>query len=172
MRLIVLSDLLGDHDIHWINAYLDRLKHQFDIQFYDSRELAEIDSKIVDIDQIHKQFIEGGIEKAVKNLLLKEKAEISIIGFSIGGLIAWKATLLGLNANYICAISSTRLRYESQKPSTQIDLFLAAKDPFIPKEKWFESMKLNPSIIENETHEFYKKQEFAKLICDKITERN
>ncbi|MCY1513938.1 hypothetical protein D9M68_484620 [compost metagenome] len=108
----------------------------------------------------------------MKNLLLKEKEEISIIGFSIGGLIAWKATLSGLNAKYICAISSTRLRYESQKPSAQIDLFFAENDSFIPKEKWFQSMTLNPNIIEQETHEFYKKQEFAKLICDKITERN
>lgn len=52
-----------------------------------------------------------------------------------------------------------------------MDLFFAENDPFIPKENWFKSIKIHPNIIEDETHEFYKKSEFAKIICNKITER-
>ena len=52
-----------------------------------------------------------------------------------------------------------------------MDLFFAENDPFIPKESWFNSIKIHPNIIENEMHEFYKKPEFAKIICNKITER-
>lgn len=75
MRLVVLSDLLGNRDIHWVKPYFEILEHKFDIQFYDSRELAEINPQIEDKDQIHKQFMQGGIDKAVKNLLLKEKTK-------------------------------------------------------------------------------------------------
>ena len=172
MKLIILSDLLGNRKTNWVNAYIDLLKHKFQIQFYDCFKLAEIDTELTDKDTIHQQFIEGGIEKAVEKLLQKEKDEISIIiGFSIGGLIAWKAILSGLNACYVCAISSTRLRYETRKPTVLIDLFFAENDPYKPDEKWFEFMQLDKVIFKKENHEFYMKQEFANEISRKIVEK-
>lgn len=173
MKLLILSDLLGNRDTNWVNSYIDLLKHNFQVQFYDCCELAEIDTKLTDKDNIHQQFIDGGIEKVVKKILQKEKDEINIIiGFSIGGLIAWKAVLSGLNVSYVCAVSSTRLRYETQKPNVLIDLFFAENDPYKPDEKWFEFMQLDKVIFKNEAHEFYMKEEVANEISLQIVEKS
>lgn len=168
MKLIILSDLYGNQDTNWLHSYLHILKDKFEIQFYDCCELGNIDIKLNDVSQIHNQFINGGIDKAVNKLLSLEKEEVSILGFSIGGLIGWKAALLGLNTNYFCSISSTRLRYETQKPNVKFDLFFAENDPFNPNEEWFEKMKIKRNVVLNETHDFYKKQAFANLISSKI----
>lgn len=170
-KLIVLSDLLGNYNTDWVSPYIDLLKQKFEVQFYNCYELAEVDSELTGKEEIHNQFIKSGIEKVVEKLLQNEKGEISIIGFSIGGLIAWKAALSGLNASYICAISSTRLRYETQKPNALIDLFFAENDPYKPDKKWFEFMQLDKVIFKNETHEFYMNQEFAYEISHKIFEK-
>lgn len=77
----------------------------------------------------------------------------------------------GLNANYVCAISSTRLRYETQKPNVIIDLFFAENDTNKPIENWFEIMQLEKIIFKNENHEFYMKPEFAKEISQIISNK-
>ncbi|WP_293301890.1 hypothetical protein [Pedobacter sp. UBA4863] len=172
MKLIILSDLLGHRNSNWVNTYTDLLRHKFQIQFYDCCELAQIDTQLIDKENIHQQFVTGGIEKAVEQLLHNEKNEITcIIGFSIGGLIAWKAALAGLKTSFICAISSTRLRCEIQKPNVFIHLFYGENDPYKPDEKWFELMQLDTVIFNNENHEFYMKQEFANKISLNIMEK-
>ena len=55
----------------------------------------------------------SGIEIAVQTLLNKEKGEIKILAFSVGGTIAWKAALKGLKVSDLVAVSSNRLRYEN-----------------------------------------------------------
>lgn len=164
MRLVILSDIWGNRNSAWISPYIESLKTNFDLQYYDCCELGEINSESSDIDSIRQDFLEHGIETAIRNLCLKEKEEIYILGFSIGGLIAWKAALAGLKAKYICAISSTRLRYESSKPKSMIDLIFAANDPFKPSDDWFESLSLVRTIYKNESHEFYRDEEISRKL--------
>lgn len=170
-KLIILSDLWGNHDAEWVHFYTDILKEYFDILFYDSCQLGEVDMKSLQMGLIHKQFVSGGTEKAVENLLKLEKEPVNILAFSVGGLIAWKAVLQGLNAEYLCLVSASRLRYEKKKPSIKIDLFYGEEDKYKPKKDWFEAMEINPVVFKNEIHELYRNRDSAQLIVERIVNR-
>ena len=138
---------------------------------YDSCVLADIDKSEYSEEKLHDQFITGGIVKAVENLLKKEKESTIVLGFSIGGTIAWKACKSGLKTQRLIAISSTRLRYETQKPSGVIDLIYGEKDTYKPDNNWFEKLEIRTEIYKNEGHEVYKKKEIAQKICKMIIQQ-
>lgn len=120
---------------------------------------------------MHEQFIAGGIQRAVEYLIQKEKGIINILAFSIGGLIAWKACLAGLKTQYIFTISATRLRHETHKPDGAIELIYGENDTYKPDQEWFQNLEIKEYLYKNETHEFYKKKELAKDICQMIIEK-
>jgi hypothetical protein len=167
-RLIILSDLWGKEKSDWVSGYVDVLKHKFEIQYYDCCELGGIDKTIFTEASIHNQFVNGGIDRAVANLLELEKGAISILGFSVGGTIAWKSSLKGLNVYKLCCISSTRLRHENQIPSTVVKLFYGKNDTNRPSATWLESHTLDFEIIKNKDHNFYVDKENVALLCDRI----
>ena len=136
-RLIILSDLWGTEKSNWINYYLNALSPEFDIKYYDCCEIGNVDTTSLKEGVIHSQFIDHGIDLAVEKLIQLEDGKVDILAFSIGGIIAWKAGLKGLNINNFYAISSTRLRYESEKPSYAIKLYFGEKDLFKPDTNWF-----------------------------------
>ena len=68
-RLIVLSDLWGKSKSDWFVRYETILKNEFEIVFYDSCELGDIDLSDSSEDRIHQQFAHEGIERAVNKLL-------------------------------------------------------------------------------------------------------
>lgn len=167
-RIILLSDLWGKEKSDWIIYYLTVLEKYFDVKYYDICTLGGIDKSDYQEKNLHDQFTSGGIERAVENILQKEKKIVNILGFSIGGLIAWKACLSGLNIQNIFAISSTRLRYETQKPSGFIELFYGENDTYKPDKNWFLNLEIKENIYKNEEHELYKKKEIAEAICKLI----
>ena len=167
-RLVLISDLWGRKDSEWINNYTSILNHHFDVFFYSSTELAEINIFNMAQDKIHQEFIEAGIEKAVENLLKFETQKIHILAFSVGGTIAWKAALRGLQVQNLFAVSATRLRYETKKPSTKVELFFGDDDSFLPDSKWFEDMQIKKHFITNHDHEMYREKEIAYDICSSI----
>ncbi len=164
-RLIILSDLWGKEKSDWIIHYTSLLKNHFDVKYYDSVVLGEIDKSEVVERKLHDQFVNGGIDKAVQNFLQEEKESTIILGFSIGGTIAWKACKSGLKSQRLIAISSTRLRYETQKPSGVIELIYGKKDTYKPDNDWFELLGIRRKFFNQEGHEFYKKEEIAQKIC-------
>ena len=95
-KLIILSDLWGREKSGWVDFYIERLQNNYSITYYDCCELGGIDKTSYTEQDLHHQFIDGGIETAVTNLLANEKDEVSILAFSIGGVIVRKAALLGL----------------------------------------------------------------------------
>lgn len=169
-RLLLLSDLWGNDKSDWICFYTAILEEHFELKYYDCCELGSIDKTLYSEEALHNQFINGGIEKAVIQLLHEETATINILGFSIGGLIGWKAGNSGLKIEKLFALSSTRLRYEIQKPATTIKLFYGENDNYKPDSDWFEKFDLKENFFQNENHEFYQKKENALIICDKIIE--
>ncbi|KFF06982.1 alpha/beta hydrolase [Flavobacterium reichenbachii] len=166
-RLLILSDLFGGENPEWIQPYKDILKSNFDIQYYDVIQLAGI---LPDSDEtsIHNQFLNGGMAKAVENLLQLETNEVIILGFSIGGTIAWKASLKGLNVSQLIAVSSTRLRFENEVPNCKIKLYFGEKDLNKPDSKWFSDLKILSEILENESHQLYLQQKNAFEICNNL----
>ena len=165
-RLLILSDLFGGEHPDWINYYVEGLKSKFDIQYYDVRELANISANYVTESDIHQQFLNGGIEKAVESLLELEKEEITVLGFSIGGTIAWIAALKGLKVSYLTAVSSTRLRFETEAPNCKIKLYYGDKDLCAPSLKWFSEFNIPNKFIDNENHQFYLQKRSASFICN------
>jgi pimeloyl-ACP methyl ester carboxylesterase len=97
-----------------------------------------------------------------------EKNKIDILAFSIGGTIAWKAILKGLKVERLFAVSSTRLRYETEVPDCEIKLYFGEKDNWKPDEYWFEKHQITPEIIKNKSHQMYLEKDFIHLICDAI----
>ncbi len=153
-KLIILSDLWGKEKSSWVNNYISLLQEKFTVTFYDSCEIAEIDTEDYSEENVHKQFVTGGIEREVENLIISEKRQVYILGFSVGGTIAWKANLMGLNTKALFAISATRLRFETEKPNANLILFYGENDTYKPDDNWFENLNINKVIFENENHTF------------------
>jgi dienelactone hydrolase len=168
LRLVVISDLWGFENSLWIENYTKNLNSYFDLVFYNSRELAGIENDIVSEKEIHSKFMSGGIRKAINNLRELEKNEIDILSFSIGGTIAWKATLEGLKTNNLFAISSTRLRYEIEKPNCNIQLIFGGNDKYKPNKDWSENLNLTMNIIKDGEHDIYTESNVINGICERI----
>ncbi len=167
-RLVILSDLWGKEKSDWISNYSELLNDKFEIQYYDCCELAEIDKNNYTQEILHHEFVNGGIEKAVDHLLKLEKDQIDVLTFSVGGTIAWKAALKGLNVSRLFAVSSTRLRLENETPNCKIKLYYGELDLNVPKGKWFEDLKLTNQIFEKQEHEFYLEEKNAIVICNAV----
>lgn len=167
-RLLILSDLFGGKNPEWIQFYTAILESKFDIQYYDVLKLANINALNSSEKDIHDQFLNNGIEKAVENLIHKEKEEVIVLGFSIGGTIAWKASLKGLKTSHLIAVSSTRLRFETKVPNCEIKLYFGENDLNKPNSKWFSDLKLSNQILQNRDHQLYLEKENALLICNAL----
>ena len=167
-RLIILSDLWGKEKSDWVSYYVEQLKDKFEIQFYDCCELGAIDKTNYTEASLHLQFVNGGIETGIENLLEAEKKQIDVLAFSIGGTIAWKAALRGLDVRNLVATSSTRLRYEEDIPSGVIKLYYGENDSNTPSSNWFAKHAINYKIIKNMGHNFYTQNEFVASICNEI----
>lgn len=168
-KLIFLSDLWGFDKSNWIRYY-EPLEEKFTIKYYDCSKLEEVDKTQFTEQSIHQKFVNEGIETAINNLLKFEKEEINVVGFSIGGTIGWKASLLGLITKSLLAISSTRLRYETEKPNCKIELFFGEKDENRPSENWHKTIGIQGTILDNEDHKFYQKKEVTNMICQRVLE--
>ncbi|MRX66645.1 hypothetical protein SAMN06265349_102553 [Flavobacterium resistens] len=166
-RLLLLSDLFGGNP-EWIEYYIQILEPKFEIQYYDVLQLADIDSSNLLETDIHNQFLNGGIEKAVDNLLASEKSEVAVLAFSIGGTIAWKASLKGLKITKLIAISSTRLRFETEVPNCETKLYFGEQDLNSPSSEWFSKLKIEKHILENQKHQLYLDEKNVILICSNL----
>lgn len=167
-RLIIISDLWGREKSEWLINYTRILEVKFDIEFYDSCELGEIDKTAYSRTNLHKQFVEGGIEKAVNKLIAIEKHTVNILAFSIGGTIAWKYGIRSRKINSLICVSSTRLRKETERPSGRLKLYFGENDEFKPEIAWLEKMELDYKILLDKEHQVYCEPEFAKQLSEKI----
>ena len=167
-RLIILTDLWGNRKTDWILNYSEVLKDYFELEVYDSCELGEIDLSEYSEEKIHDQFIHGGVEKAVENLLKKETSILNVLGFSVGGYIAWEGYFKGLKIDKLTAVSSTRLRVETIRPLCETNLIYGGNDSYKPESNWFKKLELDRKIYAEEEHEFYRKKEIAGAICKEL----
>lgn len=167
-RLIILSDLWGREKSEWFVNYTQILSTNFNIKYYDCCELGGIDKSDYREEKLHKQFVNGGIDRAVGNLIELEKNSISVLAFSIGGTIAWKFGIKSELIESLVGVSSTRLRHETSKPKGNIALYFGQHDANKPKVEWFDNMVLNCNILADQEHQFYQKAEFAEHICTQL----
>ena len=166
-QLLILSDLWGTQKATYLTQYTTLLQSKFDIQFLDCCQLGQVDTGNYSQESLHQQFVNGGIEKAVENLLKNYPQEVNILAFSIGGTIAWKANLAGLKVRNFYAVSATRLRYETEKPNSQIALIYGGLDAYRPQQDWFDDLSiLEYMVLQKEGHELYQKRTVIQQICE------
>ena len=113
-------------------------------------------------------MVNGGVDRAAKKLIDLEPDVVTVLGFSIGGLIGWKAGLLDLTIETLYAVSSTRLRKELAKPKGELKLIFGEDDSFSPDEMWYQKMEIIPKILPREAHGFYQKPDFIKQFASQI----
>lgn len=153
---IVLSDLWGKRKAFPIKSHQQVLESHFRVHYYDSTALAEIPTHINTQDELHQAFIQGGLTKAVENLAQQKIDASYIIGYSVGGVIAWRYALQQTNVISLLAISATRLRYEKRKPACNIHLFYGTQDNYQPAPEWYQLLALSPNTITGHGHDIYR----------------
>ncbi|MEM9328730.1 MAG: hypothetical protein AAGA85_23895, partial [Bacteroidota bacterium] len=92
-RLVLLSDLWGELDTDWVALYKQALAGEYDVIYFDSRALAGIDLRLQPQEEIHRAFVNGGIDRAAHALVKNDPRGEVFIGCSVGGVIAWRAAL-------------------------------------------------------------------------------
>lgn len=162
-RLIILSDIFGSSEE--MKEYEKSLSPYFEIMTHDSRELAGVNE--LPQSEVHSGFVNGGIESAVTELGKLNFQPDVVIGFSVGGTIAWKYALENsISALYL--ISATRLRNEIAKPKSAIHLFFGALEEHGPVSDWFRKMMLAPVVVKSLGHECYKDKDVIERVCRQI----
>jgi hypothetical protein len=170
-RLVIISDMWGTKKGLWITSYLGYLQQHFDIVFYDSQELANINLTVETQETLHQEFVNGGIDTAVAHLLKRETIPSYYLAFSTGGTIVYKASLKGLPVKSLYAISPTRVRFEKEKPVFPFKLLFGAKDSFRPSKEWSSSLKISISEASDFGHDLYSDEKIIKQVCSEILDK-
>ncbi|MFK7785199.1 MAG: hypothetical protein AB8B56_08785 [Crocinitomicaceae bacterium] len=152
-QLYILSDIFGSSEKEWMKEYVRELSPFFEITSFDSRELAGIHT--LPQSEVHAEFVNGGIDSAVENLHKIWSVPDAILGFSVGGTIAWKYAQQIPNLR-LYLISATRIRNEEVQPPCSVHLYFGELEEHGPKREWFENHDLIPIVIKAEGHECYK----------------
>jgi pimeloyl-ACP methyl ester carboxylesterase len=164
-KLVIVSDMWGARKGLWITSYLGYLQQYFDITFYDSQQLANLDLTVNSEENIHNAFIHGGIDTAVAHLLKKEQEPCHYLAFSTGGTIVWNAAKKGLAVKSLYNVSSTRIRMENDKPSVPVTLLYGANDSFRPEDTWADMLGLEMEVMPNYGHTLYSDEKVIKKVC-------
>ncbi|MDP5229547.1 MAG: hypothetical protein NWQ38_04075 [Cellulophaga sp.] len=167
-RLVIISDMWGTKKGLWITSYLGYLQQHYDIVFYDCQELANINLTVENHENLHKEFVNGGIDTAVKHLLKRENKPSHYLAFSMGGTIAYKAGLLGLPIKSLYAISATRVRFENEIANFSKKLLFGSNDTFKPEATWEKNTQNKISLAHNFGHELYSDEKMIKEVCQEL----
>jgi len=164
-KLVIVSDMWGARKGLWITSYLGYLQQYFDITFYDSQQLANLDLTVNTEENIHNAFVDGGIDTAVAHLLKKEQSACHYLAFSTGGTIVWNAAKKGLPVKSLYTVSATRIRLENDKPSVPVTLVYGSNDTFKPDDNWANMLGLDMEIMPNFGHTLYSDEIIIRKVC-------
>lgn len=171
-EIIILSDLWGKRKSEWVEYYEQNLSKNYEVKFYDSCDLGQIEMSHYDEKFIHSQFVEFGIDKAAENLRNTETQPKIYIGCSVGGAIIWRAALKGLPIEKLITISATRIRTEVIKPECPMKLYFGEDDPNRPLGEWYEALGIHDFFVIKGHHDIYKKPSTIKQILRSLHAEN
>lgn len=164
-RLVVVSDMWGSKKGLWITSYLGYLQQYFNIDFYDSRELAQIDKTKATSEELYEAFVNGGMETAVTQLLASEKEASHYLTFCAGGNIAWHAALRGLPVKSLYAVSPMNLHQITKAPSCPVTLLYGELSENRPSRAWAIQTNSIMEVVPNFGHEMYSDEKVIKKVC-------
>jgi len=166
-RLVVISDMYGSKRGLWITSYLGYLQQYFDIVFYDSKELANIELAVNTDENVYEAFIGGGVNTAVAHLLKKEHEPSHYLTFCAGGSIAWKAGMMGLPMKSIYAISPLGLEAFEWKPDCPAHLLYGEYGDFnkaLPSEEWAVKVGATVEVVPKFGYELYSDEKIIQKV--------
>ncbi|MFS4456479.1 hypothetical protein [Maribacter sp. 2304DJ31-5] len=163
-RLIIISDMWGAKKGLWITSYLGYLQQYFDITFYDSQQLANLDLTVQTEENIHNAFVQGGIETAVAHLLEKEKQPCYYLAFCAGATVVWEAAKKGLPVKSLYAVSATGIQFGKDKPLVPFTLLYGENDSHKPGEAWANNLDLELEVMPNFGHTLYTDEKVIQKI--------
>lgn len=172
-RLVVLSDMYGSKRGLWITSYLGYLQQYFDIVFYDSKQLANIELAVNSDENIYNAFEEGGMDTAVAHLLKKEREESHYLTFCVGGSIAWKAGMMGLPLRSLFAISPLNLGQFDWKPECPVKILYGEHGDYtrsLPSREWIDRVGVEAEVVPQFGYELYSDEKIIQKVCLNLLE--
>lgn len=164
-RLVVLSDMWGAKKGLWITSYLGYLQQYFDIVFYDSQQLADVDVLIHSPENIYEAFVNGGRDTAVAQLLRKENTPSHYLTFCAGGSIAWNAALKGLPMKSLYAVSPVNLHLEKERPNCPVTVLYGEYHKELPSKEWSIQQNQPFEVVPKFGHELYTDEKIIQKVC-------
>lgn len=169
-RLIILSDLWGPRKGLWITSYLGYLQQYFDITYYDTSQLADLETAHPTSQALLADFSDGGLERAVRNLLSKEKKPGHYLAFCAGGTVVWHALKRGLPARSLYAVSPLHLHRESQGPGCPVKTLYGEYMENKPSRNWADLTETSMEVIPKFGREMYSDEKVIQKICQELLE--
>jgi hypothetical protein len=166
-RLVIVSDMYGSKRGLWITSYLGYLQQYFDIVFYDSKELANIELAVHSDENVYEAFIGGGVNTAVAHLLKKEQQPGHYLTFCAGGNIAWKAGMMGLPMKSLYSISPPNLEEFEWKPDCPVHLLYGEYGDFnrrLPSVEWAETVGAKLEVVPKFGYELYSDEKIIQKV--------
>ena len=157
----------------WITSYLGYLQQYFDIEFYDSTQLANIDIAVHTDENVYKAFVDGGLDTAVAHLLKIEHIESHYLAFCAGGTIAWKAGMMGLPMKSLHAVSPLGLENFDWKPECPVKLIYGEYGDFkrnIPGKAWADKVSVPMEIMPKFGGDLYSDEIIIQKVCLSLLE--
>jgi hypothetical protein len=164
-RLVILSDMWGSKKGLWITSYLGYLQQYFDIVFYDSQQLTGIESAGSTTENICEALAGGGVQRAAKQLIRKEKIPSHYLTFCAGGTIAWQAALMGLPVKSLYSVSPVLLSEQLKKPSCPVKLMFGEYQEDVPSESWAVSRGIEYKKVQRFGRELYSDEKIIREVC-------
>ena len=164
-RLVILSDLWGAKKGLWITSYLGYLQQYFDIVYYDTSQLADLDTGLPTAENLCAAFDNGGLERAVRNLMAKETTLSHYLAFCAGGTVAWHAAREGLPVKSLYAVSPLYLHRESDIPDCQVTLVFGEYMDDRPSKAWAGKLGAPMEIIPLFGREMYSDEKIIQKVC-------
>lgn len=164
-RLVILSDLWGAKKGLWITSYLGYLQQYFDIVYYDTSQLADLDVSNPTAEAMAEAFQEGGLERAVRSLLEKEETPSHYLTFCAGGTVVWDAARKGLPVLSLYAVSPMHLHRESDLPGCQVKLLYGEYMENRPSHGWAETIGAPMEVVPRFGREMYSDEKIIQKVC-------
>ena len=169
-KLVILSDMWGSKKGLWITSYLGYLQQYFDIQFYDTQQLAGVDLVMCTAENLYEAFTDGGKDTAVAQLLKKEKQPCHYLTFCAGSTIAWIAAEQGLPMKSLYAVSPIELPLDIAKPDCPVRLLFGGNDKDVPFQEWAREKGVALEVLPNYGHELYSDEKIIQKVCLSLLE--
>ena len=154
----------------WITSYLGYLQQYFEIVYYDSQELADIDVPIRTEENVCNAFVQGGYKTAVTQLLSRESEPSHYLTFCAGGTIAWRAALMGLPMKSLYAISPLWMHRQDQQPDAEVKLLFGEFQEHRPSPQWAAELGIPMEVVPKFGRTLYSDEKIIRKVCLELLE--